>query len=194
MEHFYSNIQGWHKATDLYTNMVNHCFASDDQPAIFVEVGAWKGQSAAHMAVEIINSNKNIKFYCFDTWAGSTEHKLDPRYSHDLPSLYQQFQNNIAPVKNYIKYARLASTDAVHLFEDDSIDFVYIDANHEFDDVVKDIKAWWPKIKLGGLLAGDDFDNPSVGNAVSYIAPIISPKLSFTKHSGPVWLMHKSNK
>ena len=41
----------------------------------FVEVGSWKGKSAAYMAVEIINSKKKITLDCIDTWEGSNEHK-----------------------------------------------------------------------------------------------------------------------
>ena len=84
MEHFYSNIHGWSDGIDqLYQQMVaavpvpqlqfnGQGFAPMEARTYhFVEVGSWKGRSAAFMAVEIINSGKNIKFDCVDTWEGS---------------------------------------------------------------------------------------------------------------------------
>ena len=38
-----------------------------------------------------------------------------------------------------------------------SVDFVYIDARHDYKGAMEDIKAWWPKLKKGGLLSGHDF-------------------------------------
>jgi len=49
------------------------------------------------------------------------------------------------------------SLQASPRFDDSSIDFVYIDATHEYESVRDDIAAWWPKVKPGGLLAGHDF-------------------------------------
>ena len=44
-------------------------------------------------------------------------------------------------------------------FADQSLDFIYVDASHKFADALADIEAWWPKLKLGGLMAGDDYFN-----------------------------------
>lgn len=49
---------------------------------------------------------------------------------------------------------------------DGHYDFIYIDADHGYDAVCADLKAWWPKLAPGGCLAGDDYavvDNPSEG-------------------------------
>ena len=121
--------------------------------AKFVEIGSWKGKSSAYMAVEIANSNKNIDFYCVDTWDGSIEHKNDPK----LNELYDTFNNNMEPLKKYYKAIRLPSTEAAKKFEDNSLDFVFIDASHTYEDVKADIIAWLPKVKGGGVLAGHDY-------------------------------------
>ncbi len=47
--------------------------------------------------------------------------------------------------------------DAVKDFEDNSLDFVYIDANHEYDYVKQDITEWTKKVKPGGIVAGHDY-------------------------------------
>jgi hypothetical protein len=52
---------------------------------------------------------------------------------------------------------RKLSEEAVGAFPNDSLDFVYIDANHEFNAVLQDIRGWFPKVRPGGVLAGHDF-------------------------------------
>lgn len=141
--------EDWFTYPNLYKSMVEK-FPSGSK---FVEVGSWKGKSAAFMAVEVANSNKNIEFYCVDTWQGSSEHKE----FENLDGLYNLFLENMKSLKNYYKPIRKTSLEAASLFKDESLDFVFIDASHEYEDVKNDIKTWLPKVKTGGFLAGHDY-------------------------------------
>jgi predicted O-methyltransferase YrrM len=166
MKHFYQNEQfeeNWFSFASIYKDFVS--IMKDD--SIFVEVGSWKGRSAAYMAVEIINSNKNINFYCVDTWKGSAEHSLDSNVEND--TLYELFLSNIDPVKHIIKPLRMSSIDASKLFENNTIDIAFIDADHTYESVKKDIESWKSKIKQGGILAGHDYHDswPGVKKAVN---------------------------
>jgi len=51
----------------------------------------------------------------------------------------------------------LDSSVAAAQIEDGSLDFVYLDARHDFAGVVTDIHAWWPKVRTGGVFAGHDY-------------------------------------
>ena len=53
-------------------------------------------------------------------------------------------------------------------YEDNSIDFVFIDGGHDFEDVDADIKAWLPKVKSGGIIAGHDINWGGVARAVDH--------------------------
>jgi glycosyltransferase involved in cell wall biosynthesis/predicted O-methyltransferase YrrM len=168
MNHIYNQPQFgevWFNYPELYTKMVNR-FPSGSK---FVEIGSWKGMSSAYMAVEIANSKKNIDFYCIDTWEGSVEHQ---QYGIDVSNLYDTFLDNMSPVKKYYKGIRARSLQAVKQFEDNSLDFIFIDASHEYEDVKEDIIAWLPKVKPGGIIAGHDYlnqDFPGVEKAVHEI-------------------------
>jgi len=151
-KHIYQEEQfgeNWFTYPELYRKMVNQ-FPSGSK---FVEVGSWKGKSSAFMAVEIANSKKDIEFTCIDTWEGSVEHQGQK----DLHQLYDVFIENMQPIEDYYKPFRLPSLEAVHQFEDRSLDFVFIDASHEYEDVKQDICAWMPKVKYGGVIAGHDY-------------------------------------
>ena len=139
MDHYFERIEGWFNFRRAYREAVE----TAPKNAVFVEVGSWKGRSAAFMGVEIANSGKPITFYCVDHWKGSDEelHKADP----DRKRLFSVFKENIAPLIKahvHIKPVRSDSAQAAHLFEDESVDFVWIDAGHDYDSVSEDIEAW----------------------------------------------------
>lgn len=177
MEHFYTNIHGWSAGIDqLYKQMVEQVplpsfvfkdgtfVESESRPYHFVEIGAWRGRSSAFMAVEIANSKKNILFDCVDTWKGSPDeevHQTDPSVVND--TLYEEFLENMKPVEKYYRPLRMTSLEAAQLYEDGSLDFVFIDAQHDYASVKADIAAWAPKVRPGGFLAGHDF-NPATPN------------------------------
>jgi predicted O-methyltransferase YrrM len=152
VQHIYNQPQfgeNWFTYKQLYTDMVRK-FPSG---STFVEIGSWKGKSAAYMAVEIANSQKNIEFYCVDTWEGSIEHQNNK----EIKNLYDTFLSNIKPCKEYIQPIRSNSLDAINLFENETIDFIFLDASHEYTDIKSDIINWLPKIRKNGILAGHDY-------------------------------------
>lgn len=122
----------------------------------FVELGSWKGMSAAFMAVELINANKDIKFDCIDIWAdgGYLEDGTQDLFGIDLMN---RFLENIKPVAHVINTIRSDSVEAAKNYLDQSVDFAFIDGDHSYEGCKRDIIAWLPKIKSGGILAGHDY-------------------------------------
>lgn len=165
MNHFHNNIHGWFGFARLYDEQVRQALS----PAHFVEVGSWQGASAAYMAVEIINSGKEIKFDCVDTWLGSIEHQdMDIVKQGEL---YDRFIENMRPVEGHYRALRMTSVEASKLYEDNSLDFVCLDGSHEYEDVRADILSWLPKLRPGATLGGDDFPWPGVKQAVTELLP-----------------------
>ena len=167
MEHIYQKSefgQDWFSYPNLYKSMVM-LFPTGSK---FVEVGSWKGKSSAFMAVEIANSGKQIDFYCVDHWLGSIEHynRNTDMYEPEIHKLYDIFNENMKPVKNYYTSLRMSSLEASKKFEDNTLDFVFIDASHEYEDVCNDIDAWKPKVKSGGFIAGHDYHDDKVFEGV----------------------------
>lgn len=165
IDHFYQPIPGWFSKEhqEFYQRTVKNL----PDASHVVEVGAWMGKSTSYMAVEIANSGKTIKFDCVDHWQGSVEH-IEYQEIKD-GTLYEKFLVNIAPVLEFVTPIKKSSVDAAKDYPDESLDVVFLDGSHELDDVLDDICAWMPKLKPGGILAGDDFNEheyPGVYNAV----------------------------
>jgi hypothetical protein len=155
LPHIYQGAQfgeDWFTYPKLYKDMVKQ-FPSGSK---FVEVGCWKGKSAAYMATEIANSEKKIDFYCVDKWENEIEWNL---FASNMASLWEHY----IPI-------RRSSVDAATTFSDKSLDFVFIDASHEYKDVKADIIAWLPKVKDGGVLAGHDYHVDKAYNVGVYDA------------------------
>jgi len=150
MEHYYQNVRGAFTFPKLYHSMV-----SMFDNAEFVEIGCDCGQSSCFIGVEIINQNKNIKLNLVDTWSDSELNNPNGYPSYDL------FCKNIEPIKeklgNKLNVIKNYSVNASKLFENESLDFIFIDANHEYKFVMEDLNAWFPKLKKGGIIAGHDY-------------------------------------
>jgi len=171
MDHYYDSVEGWFDASDkgVYDRAVSK-YQNED---IFVEIGSFKGRSSCAMAVNILNSKKNIKFYCVDTWLGSKEHQQgETSEDKDVVSgtLFDIFLKNIEPVLKYITPIQKSSLEACNDFKTGSLSFVFIDASHDYENVKKDLTAWYPKMKSGGTLAGHDWNWHEVARAVKEFA------------------------
>lgn len=56
-----------------------------------------------------------------------------------------------------VRILRALSVDAAVFFPDECFDWLYLDANHGYEPCKLDLRAWWPKVRSGGLFAGHDF-------------------------------------
>ena len=149
MNHFYKEIQNWFN----YERVFDLAIQKAQDGAKFVEIGVWKGGSTAYMGVEIYNSGKKIHYDAIDTFEGSREHG-------QVVGLYEEAVQNLKPLidLNVVNIIRGHSQDVVSKYQDETIDFCFIDGSHEYEDVKKDIMEYLPKVKKGGILAGHDYD------------------------------------
>jgi len=150
----YSDIPNACNFHGFYQQVVNRF--SD---GIFIEVGVWLGHSAAFMATLI--QNKPIRFYAIDDFKSDGPTPLDGDY-------YDQFWNNMQScgVSAYITPIVGDSSKMAQRFSDHSCSFVFIDGDHTYEGVKRDIQAFLPKMKNGGILAGHDYQSPTVRQAV----------------------------
>jgi hypothetical protein len=165
MEHFYKNIPGWFAFEALYREVVAN---APQAGSLFVEVGSWQGRSAAFMGVEIINSHKDIEFVCIDPWTDGGPDLKDTEYGKSIEGkdLFSVFRDNVAPVAEAIRSMRMTSLEAVNNFDDESIDFLMLDGDHNYPVVRDEIIAYLPKMKKGGIISGDDYMWPGVSQSV----------------------------
>lgn len=114
---------------------------------IGAEVGVYRGE----FAKEILLRYKG-KLLCVDKWSGNTV-GLGPQ---DWSGVFDAFISNCLGFGR-IKLMIGLSVDMAREVEDNSLDFVYIDADHQYEAVKSDVEAWFPKVRVGGIISGHDY-------------------------------------
>lgn len=110
-------------------------------------------------------------------WKGKTLHLID-RWRHtegyeDVHNLSDdEFADEFLHVARTFSFIqsvaiyRMESVEAAFLFADESLDWVYIDADHSYNSVKRDLEAWYPKVRHGGLFAGHDYFDGTIAEGV----------------------------
>ena len=163
------DIRGWGFNDPVFEEVI-----SKAKPKLVVEVGSWKGASAAHMAKLMkVHCEQGAKLICIDTWLGSPEHFLAPflgedpdwrgslRMKNGYPQLYYTFLCNMVrqKVDDVVIPLPQPSINGALILRELGLrpDVVYIDGDHEYGSVLADLRAFWPLLSDDGILIGDDF-------------------------------------
>lgn len=128
-----------------------------------VELGSFAGISSELFALHC------EKLYCIDPWLPYWEiNEIDK-----IINAEKKFDEMSKNYTNIIK-TKTNSTEAALLFENSSVDMVYIDSDHSSENVEKEIKTWFPKIKPSGYISGHDFNLPTVFTVITkYFDPTL---------------------
>ena len=124
-----------------------------------VEIGTDQGEFAEVLLKTIPDLNLN----CIDPWKAEAYEKGYQPESNETQEFfdkrYEETENRLNRFDPMVNILRATSMEAVSVFEDNELDFVYIDGNHDFLNVTQDIHYWLKKVKPGGILSGHDYVN-----------------------------------
>lgn len=176
-------ITGWFYSGDF--DAYNFLISTLPHDGVFVECGAWLGKSSSYLCD---NARPDTTIYIVDSWLGSANEPTS-RIKAENSDLYSIFLDNMGDRK-FIPIRKL-SHEAVELFQDETCDVVFIDMEHTYEAVIKDIDMWFPKVKVGGYISGHDYGVsswPDVKKAVQDKFDI-----SKIKVIGNCWIVKKEN-
>ncbi len=143
----------------------------DDLPQFFLDmgykVGAEIGVDKGAFSEKFCKAG--LKLFAIDPWRYDDDY-IDDRSQQRLDFLFEHTHRVLDPFPN-AKIIRKTSMEAVKEFADESLDFVYIDGNHQLKYVVEDIFEWSKKIKKGGCIAGHDYiyTNPRTAAGICHV-------------------------
>ncbi|MCB1712526.1 MAG: class I SAM-dependent methyltransferase [Candidatus Riesia sp.] len=170
-------IQGWLR-DDEYDIVYDLAQKHVKRGGHVVEVGSWKGKSAFIWAS--VCKEKSAWLTCIDTFSGiediNSEPNLHGTYKEAFSDPKAFFENNI---KNNLEglpvsYIKGLSREKHKEVRDGTIDICFIDADHKYPEVVRDIKNFLPKVKKGGILCGHDYEEDP-GDVKRAVDEIFSP-------------------
>jgi hypothetical protein len=128
-----------------------------------VEIGVKHGLFSQHL----LSDWKCEKLYLVDPWEKQDGSVYDETH-HDHDTDLSVCIDNLKPFVGKYEMIKDYSYNAYSRFPDEYFDFVYIDGNHSYDAVKDDLIKWYPKLKKGGLIAGDDYSKFSEEKLFNY--------------------------
>jgi 2-polyprenyl-3-methyl-5-hydroxy-6-metoxy-1,4-benzoquinol methylase len=127
--------------------------------SVMAEIGSYMGEST-----EIFLNCKNVKqLFAVDPWSDNYDPIL--KFEYPMEEVKKMFFERVGKYEK-LDVKQMTSEEACKMFQDKSLDIVYIDADHRYEAVKKDIKMWLPKIKIGGIICGHDLTTKDVSKAV----------------------------
>ena len=120
------------------------------------QTGAEIGTKEGNYAKELCKAIPDIKLYCIDPWKAYKDYQEDwVGNQKSMDALYEETKNRLSDYNCVI--IRKKSSDAAKDFKKDTLDFVFIDGNHEFNFVLDDITKWAKVVTPGGIVFGHDY-------------------------------------
>ena len=168
------------------------------QNAICAEIGVWDG-GFSEVIIEVTSPKV---LHLIDPWLFQPEYKNSAfgRKPHEylmddkFASVSKLFKDN-----KHVKIHKAFSSDALETFEDDYLDWVYIDGNHNYDIVSKDLEICRQKVKPNGIISGDDYywrnkkPDPPVKRAVQEFLTKLGDSASFELIGQQYFIQLKNN-
>ena len=193
----YKDVPGWvNDAEFIYEEMVNQAEDGDH----FVEIGVLLGQSTTRMGELIRDSKKKIRFDAIDIfWI--IEHTIrnyklsghPKEFFHYIDKLKTEWDLDIMnmirhPLKalgviDYVNFITCEEQYAHRIYDDNSLKFVWIDGDHGPDVVYNHLVNFWPKLKIGGVIGGDDIEYQDVLDDVKKFTKEKNIKIAYS-HNG----------
>lgn len=174
----WQDIDGWF----IWRQAQEEAVKSFPDGSRFVEVGTYLGRSLCSLGEVVEQSGKSISVIGIDTCRGSGPEGWRGKDYHASAvengggTLAGALHKNVLDCGFGEKITLIISDSvaASRLFADASLEWVHLDARHDYESVKADIEAWLPKIRVGGWLSGDDYDEgkwPEVVKAVADSLP-----------------------
>ncbi|KAG2429484.1 hypothetical protein HXX76_010721 [Chlamydomonas incerta] len=129
-----------------------------------LKTGIELGVQRAHFAAHTLHTWPSCtRYYLVDIW------RQQPNYEdfanvadNEQEKIFQEATNNLKPFEHKVVFLRNYTNEAAKIITD-TVDFVYVDARHDYCGTLEDIGLYWGKIRSGGIMAGHDYlDAPQV--------------------------------
>lgn len=163
-----------------------------------VEVGVAYGGHAHHL----MSNLKGVKYFgvdmykfnydASDPFCSDVEQSLGIKGQLAMDKLYEGVSNSLRIYGDRASLIRMDSQEFSQQLADSSQQLVFLDGNHTYQYVTKELECWWPKIRMHGVLCGDDYWMESVSSAVNHFVKSLDLTLNFiSKNDYKTWFIQK---
>jgi predicted O-methyltransferase YrrM len=160
-----------------------------------LDLGSWKGRSAGALANALGNETPSF-VWCVDHWLGAPAERETNHIQAGIRPLsvlweFLQYMSHLGLLGKKIGYISAPSEQAAQYFDNGQFHFMFIDGDHE--QVYQDLTIWTPKLKVGGVLIGDDLNWQLVRRDWNRWREEHPKRYAYSEHNvnGPVYRMQK---
>lgn len=167
-----------------------------DRPCVACEIGVWQGKCSE----KLLRARPQLFLYAVDAWqapapestygqSGDKKAGMDQQLFDDARELAGK---RLAPFQDRVRFLQGDSASMADEIADGSLDWAFVDGDHSYEGVLRDMRAFYPKVKPGGFLAGHDWNHPNypfgVEQAVhEFLAEIGQPRDSLELGADYTW-------
>lgn len=148
----------------------------DELPEFFKHMGYKVGAEIGVYAGDYTEKfcQAGIEMYAIDPWTAYSGMGRTFQTQSTMDEIYQMAHKRLSKY-DCVHIVKMESMKAVRKFDDNSLDFVYIDGNHDFRHVAEDLYEWSKKVRSGGAISGHDYYRSSANakNVVIHVEPIV---------------------
>lgn len=152
-------------------------FIRDNDVKDVAEVGVWKGEFAMSLLLEC----PSIRSYLMvDSWRHLEGwNKPFNLTDAEFAEIYQQAIHNTEFARDKIRVLKGTTLEVRSQIKDNSLDFIYVDGDHSLRGIVIDALSMWPKLRAGGVLAGDDFTDTVWQHSSEFEPSLVNPFMRY---------------
>lgn len=193
----WEDIPGWFDFSETYDSIII------SQPGgLLVEVGTYLGRSLCYLGQKVKESGKSFNVVGVDHCRGSGVENGRDNHCEAVQesggySFAGQLVQNILEcgLQGTVSLLIADSSTAANMFADNSLAMLFLDASHDYSSLKKDILDWLPKVKIGGVIGGDDVGVPGeivrVWPDVKVVLDELLPGWVYSPHDA--WIYTKRN-
>jgi hypothetical protein len=164
------------------------------------EVGVAYGYHASYL----LNRHAGLRYFGVDPYKPYDPRDAFPRDvaglfgldpTRSLDQLYLCVSTELLAFNGRASLIREESSEASRIVADSYADLVYVDGDHRPEYVLKDLRAWFPKVRMGGVICGDDFNWPGVADVIlNFFKPLYCRVIAYKDQEGNLvkWSVTKS--
>lgn len=169
-------------------NVLRNIFA--ELNTIYIGRGAEVGVFQANTSEYLLKSFPGLELLCIDPFQSYEEHESEMTAAR-LRECEAIATARLEPFGARAKLIKLTSVEAAEMVPDQSLDFVFIDAVHSYEAVLEDLHAWFPKVRVGGIVSGHDYSWPGVREALEEFLLKVNRAAHYTPQTSDVWFFQK---
>ena len=167
-------------------------FLQETRSKSVLEVGVWRGKFAKYM---LTNCPSISLYYALDPWRHLDNWNKPCNQSQDiLDNAYREFLAAVEPVMEKVSVLKGTTSEMIHQIDDESLDFAYIDGDHTLRGITIDLISVYPKIRSGGVLAGDDYSKSIWQHSHEFEPTLVCPFAAYFAEAmkAPIYVLQNS--